>query len=223
MRTLSWCGVLLLILLGAGCASRPAPSVQSDASATAESPSPGSEAGPPAEAGSPGGPAQGGYDLSREGEAPVTGDVEFEEDRLPPAPEEVGADTLEKSEVVAQEVEEMPPVQGERIEPSVTAPVEPSVETPVAGHRATMSRGFRVQIAASSDKSKAEEVARVARTRVPEAVHVVFESPYYKVRVGDFHDRAAALQLRDRLRAYGYDQAWVVTTEVQAAPKDSQP
>ena len=68
-----------------------------------------------------------------------------------------------------------------------------------------------------------EEVARVARTRVPEAVHVVFESPYYKVRVGDFHDRAAALQLRDRLRAYGYDQAWVVTTEVQAAPKDSQP
>jgi len=169
------------------------------------------------------------YRLQSEGEAPVTKDVEFEEDRLPPSPEEVEAARLEKSKVAPSEVEQMPKVQeeattdsnSEKIPQSVTAPVEPSVKIPIEGSRPAARRGFRVQIAASGSESSAEEVAREARTRVPETVYVVFESPYYKVRVGDFSDRGLALQLRDRLRGYGYDGAWVVTTTILENTKDS--
>lgn len=210
------------------CASPPASSVKTNPASEQQSSretAPASNESAKSEASE----ASEGYRLQSEGEAPVTQDVEFEEDRLPPSPEEVEASKLEKAKVSSSEVEQLPKVEGEskpdssaeKIPQSVTAPVEPSVKTPVEGSRPAARRGFRVQIAASGDKSSAEEVARVARTRVPETVYVVFESPYYKVRVGDFSDRALALQLRDRLRGYGYDGAWVVTTTILENTKDS--
>ncbi len=219
----------LILALGlSACSSPPASSVKSDPAAEQES----TQQTAQQESESTHSQDADGkqeYRLQSEGEAPVTKDVEFEEDRLPPSPEEVEAASLEKSKVAPTELEQMPKVQGEaqgdsnaaKIPQSVTAPVEPSVKTPIEGSRPAARRGFRVQIAASGDKNSAEEVARVARTRVPETVYVVFESPYYKVRVGDFSDRALALQLRDRLRGYGYDGAWVVTTTILENAKDS--
>ena len=232
MRMLMWGGIVLLFVMGMeGCAGRPAPSVNSDAESAASSEQNTAPqkamTGAEKNASSKSATSEG-YDLSSEGEAPDTGDVEFEEDRLPAPPEEVSGEPLETTRVQAQQVEEMPAVSGDegaktRIEPSVTAPVEPSVQAPIASHPPVMSRGFRVQILATTEKNNADEVARVARTRIPEPVYVVFESPYYKVRVGDFHDRALALELRDHLRAYGYDHAWVVTTTVMGPKKDSGP
>ncbi len=225
MRAEAW-GVLVLGLgILAGCAGRPAGSVHTAPdSAADQSPSEAERSRLEEAPSTPGHP--GTYDLRSEGEAPVDGDVDFEEDRLPPAPEEVGGDTLETPSVQSEDVESLPevgPDATERIEPSVTAPVDPSVKPPVPSRPPQIIRGFRVQIAATQDRTRAEELAREARSRVPEPVHVVFESPYYKVRVGDFHDRDLALQMRDRLRAYGYEQAWVVTTEIVASTKEAKP
>lgn len=215
-------GVLTLCALVA-CGSKPEPSVLSDpetepATELGAAPSvtkPPEQAQPdPVEA------SREGYRLEDEGEAPVSDDVAFEEDRLPPAPEDVAGESLEAGSVAAETVENLPPVEGEeKIAPSVQTPIEPSVTTPVEGRAATGERGFRVQIGASTDRNGAEELARQARTRTSEAVYVTLESPYYKVRVGDYLDRAAALQLRDRLRANGYPEAWVVTTTVK--PSDT--
>ncbi len=215
--------ILLAIGLGA-CSSPPSSSVKTDSAAEQESVRKESASTKSQDAES-----SDAYRLQSEGEAPVTKDVEFEEDRLPPSPEEIEATKLEKTKVAPSEVEQMPKVQEEaatdsnteKIPQSVTAPVEPSVKTPIEGSRPAARRGFRVQIAASGSESSAQEVAREARTRVPETVYVVFESPYYKVRVGDFSDRDLALQLRDRLRGYGYDGAWVVTTTILENSKDS--
>jgi hypothetical protein len=228
MRSIGHFPLLVLVLGLSACASHPAPSVKSDPQAAPESSVQQENAATEKSAGEITGPAAG-YRVESEGEAPVTKDVEFEEDRLPPSPEEVEATKLESERVSSSEVEQLPKVQGaatpdsggDKIPPSVSAPVDPSVKIPIEGKRPAARLGFRVQIAASRDKSNAEEVARQARSRIPETVYVVFESPYYKVRVGDFSDRALALQLRDRLRGYGYDEAWVVTTTVMESAKDS--
>jgi len=154
MRMLMWGGIVLLFVMGMeGCAGRPAPSVNSDAESAASSEQNTAPqkamTGAEKNASSKSATSEG-YDLSSEGEAPDTGDVEFEEDRLPAPPEEVSGEPLETTRVQAQQVEEMPAVSGDegaktRIEPSVTAPVEPSVQAPIASHPPVMSRGFRVQ------------------------------------------------------------------------------
>jgi hypothetical protein len=44
---------------------------------------------------------------------------------------------------------------------------------------------------------------------------VVAEGQHFKVRAGDFTDRADAVQLSERAKALGYDGAWVVNDEVE--------
>jgi cell division protein FtsN len=217
-RRIGWYPLVPLFLVA--CSSTPEPSVDSDPAhedavvevageAETEEEAEAVDALSPAEA------QREGYRMEDEGAAPVSDDVAFEEDRLPPAPEEVGGETIDEEGVEAQTVEELPAVEGDKIPPSVVAPVDPSVSAPVESRPAQGERGFRVQIGASTDRSGAEEMARIARTRTQEPVYVSLENPYYKVRVGDFTDRGEALQHRDRLRANGYPEAWVVTTTIR--------
>lgn len=149
------------------------------------------------------------YDLESEGRfPPPPRDVEFEEDQLPP-PETLDAAPL---------TDETAPVVEESIPPEVTTPVEPSTQTPAPSTSAVETqRGWRVQIAASSERAEADRAAREARSRLGTTAYVDREGGLFKVRVGDFVDRAAALRLRDRARATGYAGAWVVTTEVVAS------
>lgn len=168
-------------------------------------------------------PQTQGYSLDLEGEAPPPDDVVFEEDALVP-PEEIDSASLSRSPVEAETAEDLPPPD-ERLEPSVDVPAEPSVEVPaepsvdepVPQSEASGQRGFRVQLMAAGSRTDAERIAREARARLTVSVYVDFESPYFKVRAGDFTDRAKALELRDRARANGYSEAWVVTTTVKAA------
>lgn len=220
-----WIGLLLAgLLFVSACSSPPTESVNRDPDTGAETQTPTEST--PAESTASGDPAakeelsgaeaeREGYRLEDEGQAPVSDDVAFEEDRLPPPPEEVGGESLQTQSVDAETVEQLPPVEGDKIPPSVVAPVEPSVTGPVESTPAVGERGFRVQIGASTDRTGAEDLARVARTRTQDSVYVAYESPYFKVRVGDFSDRALALQMRDRLRANGYPEAWVVTTTIK--------
>lgn len=158
------------------------------------------------------------YDFEREGTFPAPArDVTFEEDRLPPRPENVDAARLTGSEVRSSELDEPEQrVPDERREPTVTTPAPPSVTTPAPAKPAPMRMGFRVQLIAAADRVEAEQFAREARSRLGVAIHVEFEAPYYKVRAGDFVDRADALVLRDRARASGYEGAWVTSTRIAA-------
>lgn len=81
--------------------------------------------------------------------------------------------------------------------------------------------GFRVQLFASKDierttleKSEAEFV--FAREGV--AVYIEFDSPMYKVRIGDCRSREEAEQLREIARRNGYPSAWIVKTKVNTNP-----
>lgn len=163
----------------------------------------------------------GAYDFESEGEFPEPRtDVEFQEDRLPP-PETVEGEAIDRGGIESEELDapEAPfeePAEELPVQPQTEAPVEPQRELPVPGTDPQVGqRGFRVQLAATGERTDADRVAREARNRLQVETYVVFEGSLYKVRAGDYVDRAEALRLRDRARANGYDGAWVVPTEIE--------
>ncbi len=76
--------------------------------------------------------------------------------------------------------------------------------------------GYRVQIFASSQRERGEQIAAEARTKFREPVYVEYDSPFYKVRVGDCITRAEADALKERASALGYEAPWVAETKVLA-------
>jgi hypothetical protein len=75
--------------------------------------------------------------------------------------------------------------------------------------------GYRVQVIASSYQDNADNVADQVRAAYPgTGVYVEQIQGLYKVRVGDYGDRAAAEAMRDRLRNAGYPDAWIVKEQV---------
>lgn len=79
---------------------------------------------------------------------------------------------------------------------------------------AQRSVGYRVQIYSDNNqrtaRAEAERRAAAIRSHFPEyQAYVVFQSPYWRVRVGDFRSRSqaedAVQQMRQALPAYGKD------------------
>ena len=79
--------------------------------------------------------------------------------------------------------------------------------------------GFRVQLFASKDIEKATLEQKEAEYMFLDdsvAVYVKFESPMYKVRVGDCRSRDDAEKLQGIARRKGYPSAWIVPTKVNS-------
>ena len=75
--------------------------------------------------------------------------------------------------------------------------------------------GYRVQVIASSYQDNADNVAAQVRAAFGGVgVYVEHIQGLYKVRVGDYRDRAGAEAMRDRLRNAGYPDAWIVKEPV---------
>ena len=69
---------------------------------------------------------------------------------------------------------------------------------------------WRVQIFATQDRDLADRMARAAAERLQVKAHVEFESPNYKVRLGDYASEGEARLLRDRALYSGYPGAFRV-------------
>ena len=83
--------------------------------------------------------------------------------------------------------------------------------------------GFRVQVAATSSLEKATLVQQEISTNFTDKnlkAYLIFETPLYKVRVGDALDRDEANTIRDFMRDNGYKDAFVVPSEI-IIPKDA--
>jgi sporulation related protein len=75
--------------------------------------------------------------------------------------------------------------------------------------------GFRVQVLLTQDIDEAVQARDSLENRFPdEWTYIVFDSPYYKVRVGNYEDRASASHILKRLGALGFNQAWIVPDNV---------
>ena len=75
--------------------------------------------------------------------------------------------------------------------------------------------GFRVQIFASNDVTRAREIEQLASQQFPaEGVYLVYDPPSYKVRVGNCAEKIAADALKYKVIKLGYRDAWVVKDNI---------
>lgn len=79
--------------------------------------------------------------------------------------------------------------------------------------------GFRVQVLTTQTLNKAIEVKAKADSLLPNYnVYIVYDSPYYKVRVGDFRARYEANQAVPFIAEHGFPNAWLVPDNVFRNP-----
>lgn len=78
------------------------------------------------------------------------------------------------------------------------------VEEPV------MQQEFKVQLFATYDETKANQVVNDLKGKFGDEVYVEYIAPYYKVRLGHYKTKAEADMARDMAREKGYADAFVV-------------
>jgi hypothetical protein len=97
---------------------------------------------------------------------------------------------------------------------------ETNAENPLAVENKLID-GFRVQLFATQDIEKATLEKKEVEFAFAEAgveVYIEFDSPMYKVRLGDCTTREEAEQLRELARSKGYPTSWIVKTKVNSNP-----
>lgn len=79
--------------------------------------------------------------------------------------------------------------------------------------------GFRAQVIFTPEIEEANRVRdSLLNLLSDEWIYIVYETPYYKVRVGNFIERAEANMLVKRLNGIGYKDAWVVPDRIIKNP-----
>lgn len=78
--------------------------------------------------------------------------------------------------------------------------------------------GFRVQLLITSEIDQANQIKNEVTPIVKDGVYLIFEAPYYKVRIGDCQTRTAANQLMKTIVNLGYKNAWIVPDKVYKNP-----
>jgi cell division septation protein DedD len=75
----------------------------------------------------------------------------------------------------------------------------------------SLEGGFAVQLLAVSDRSRAQsERFRVKQLGFPAYVVTETDDDLHRVRVGNYRERTAAVEARDRLRKQGFPSAWIL-------------
>ena len=79
----------------------------------------------------------------------------------------------------------------------------------------TEIEGFRVQVFATQDRNRADQLQEELMIKFNEKIYIIFEAPNYKLRVGDFLDRDKAELMRVKLVASDFPSSWIVRTKIQ--------
>jgi hypothetical protein len=82
--------------------------------------------------------------------------------------------------------------------------------------------GFRLQLLSTKDLESATRSKAMAQEQFSDLqlkFYLEFDSPYYKVRTGDFKTRQEAESMRGIVRSRGYPQAWIVKTKIWSNPE----
>ncbi len=94
----------------------------------------------------------------------------------------------------------------------------PSVDTLKTARVQELVPGWRVQVCALADESAARRLQQRAEDVFEKyqsfKVYLAYDSPYYKVRIGDFTSRTEADRLKTIAIQKGFPDAWVVRTNV---------
>jgi hypothetical protein len=115
-------------------------------------------------------------------------------------------------------------------EPEVRKPEEspqylPMLETEKDSIPSPMNElieGFRVQLLSTKDLENATRAKSIAMEQFSDVrvkFYLEFDSPYYKVRLGDFKTREEAEYTRELVRSRGYPKAWIVKSKIWSNPE----
>ena len=80
--------------------------------------------------------------------------------------------------------------------------------------------GFRVQVFATQDRRKAENIKEELSFKFGDNIYIIFEAPNYKVRIVNFLDRDDAEKLRIALVKENLSSSWIVRTKIQPKLKE---
>jgi hypothetical protein len=84
--------------------------------------------------------------------------------------------------------------------------------------------GFRIQVLSTTEIDTANAVKNeLSNLPASVGIYVIFDSPYYKVRVGDFVSRPDANQLLRTLIDRGYTDSWIVADRILLNPFPRKP
>ncbi|OGJ85015.1 MAG: hypothetical protein A2268_13745 [Candidatus Raymondbacteria bacterium RifOxyA12_full_50_37] len=78
--------------------------------------------------------------------------------------------------------------------------------------------GFRIQVYATTDFKEAERKKEDLQLGIEDRVYVVYEAPFYKIRVGNFETEAKVKDLKKTLGEMGYE-TWIVPSKIRTSGK----
>ncbi len=148
-----------------------------------------------------------------------------------------GADNIYQTERKRSSIEEFLGQYESTFDPARYAPRIDSIRRDVEQERATLESasvvsiaapetipGFRVQALFTGDIDQANHTKDTLTTLLPDDwVYLVYEAPYYRVRVGNYTERTAANQMVKKLVSLGYSDAWVVRDNIIKNPPPKIP
>jgi len=74
--------------------------------------------------------------------------------------------------------------------------------------------GYRIQIGAYENKDNAEKAAQAVRSKIDLPVYIIYQAPFYRVRVGDFTEKGQAERYVRLIREQGFQDARWVPTQI---------
>jgi len=85
---------------------------------------------------------------------------------------------------------------------------------------AGLYRGFRVQVVSSSNRDNAQKIKTDLMNKFPDhKTYILFQSPNFKVRIGNFLKKVDAEKLRKQLNKYFPQGVYVVEDTIEYYPK----
>ncbi|NQT34995.1 SPOR domain-containing protein [bacterium] len=70
--------------------------------------------------------------------------------------------------------------------------------------------GYRIQLFSGREEWIAKKIKAGLKVKYLEKVYLIYEAPFYKVRIGDFRNRDNAIRFCRQMREDGYREGWVV-------------
>ncbi len=87
---------------------------------------------------------------------------------------------------------------------------------------ATHRKGFRVEAMITPSRSKAEEVkAQMLREFPQYRTYLIYQDPYFRVRLGDFRTREDAAPLQDQVSKLFTGGVFTVPDQINSSPDSS--
>jgi cell division protein FtsN len=109
------------------------------------------------------------------------------------------------------------------LQPAARAEVAPPQAAPLLTEATRKTAGFRVQIAAVLDRTRAESLRERIQREVQALTYIYYDEDthLYKIQAGNSRTPEQAERLRDNIKAQGFPEAYVVRTQIEVT--DVQP